>query len=178
MREPNYVDVSYGPHQRHIMDLYLAESNAPAPLYVFIHPGGFRRGDKSELSPELLEACIAKGISVAAINYRLSGTDPYPAAMEDGVRAVQFLRHNAQECNFDSTQVAAGGAQLEQGSLSGSGSARISPIQPAATQSNANPLASPASPPGRHSHPTIRTSSARLFPGLPMRTRHSSSSSK
>jgi acetyl esterase/lipase len=52
---------------------------------------------------------MAAGISVASINYRLSGTDPYPAAMEDGVRALQFLRYKAQHYNLDPARIAAGG---------------------------------------------------------------------
>ena len=109
MREPRYRDVSYGPHERNVMDLYLVESDAPAPLYVFVHAGGFIRGDKTRIHPELLEACLEADISVAAINYRLSETDPYPAAMRDGVRALQFLRHRAKEWNLDPRRVAAGG---------------------------------------------------------------------
>ena len=109
MREPTYKDVSYGPHERNVIDLYLAESDIPTPLYVFIHGGGFRGGDKSNIPQELLEAILEAGISVAAINYRLSGIAPYPAAMQDSTYALQFLRYRAKEWNLDPVRVAAGG---------------------------------------------------------------------
>lgn len=109
VKKPTHTDVPYGPHERNVLDLHQAKSEAPAPLYVFIHGGGFMAGDKGGLDPLLLEDCLDAGISVAAINYRLSGTDAYPAAMRDGARAVQFLRHKAEEWNLDPARFAAGG---------------------------------------------------------------------
>lgn len=109
MREPTHRDLSYGPYERNVMDLYLVKSEAPSPFYVFIHGGGFRGGDKSNIPQDLLEGFLGMGVSVAAINYRLSDTASYPAAMHDSVDALQFLRHNAKEWNLDTTRVAAGG---------------------------------------------------------------------
>jgi acetyl esterase/lipase len=109
MREPTYRDVPYGPHERNVIDLYMVESNTPTPLYVFIHGGGFRGGDKGNIPQELLEGFRKAGISVAGINYRLSDTAPYPAAMQDSTRAVQLLRYKAEEWNLDPARVAAGG---------------------------------------------------------------------
>jgi acetyl esterase len=109
MREPTYRDVSYGTHERNVMDLYLVESDTPSPLYVFIHGGGFSGGDKGNIPQELLGGFLDTGVSVAAINYRLSDTDPYPAAMQDSAHALQFLRHRAKEWNLDPVRVAAGG---------------------------------------------------------------------
>ena len=65
--------------------------------------------DKSNISQELLEGFLQAGISVAAINYRLSNTDPYPAAMADCVHSLQLLRYRTREWNLDSNHVAAGG---------------------------------------------------------------------
>lgn len=109
MREPTYKDISYGPHERNVVDLYLVRSCDPSPFYVFIHGGGFRGGDKSNIPQELLEGLLDAGMSVAAINYRLSDTAPYPAAMQDSAYALQFLRYKAKEWNLDPTRVSAGG---------------------------------------------------------------------
>src|SRR5262245_60028468 len=35
--KPTHADVAYGSHERHKLDLYLAESPAPSPLVLFIH---------------------------------------------------------------------------------------------------------------------------------------------
>lgn len=115
MDKPSFQDVAYGPHERNVLDLWRADTESPAPLYVFIHGGGFRGGDKSALAPAVRGGLLAAGISVAAINYRLSDTDPYPAAMLDGVRAIQFLRHQASDFGLDKARFAAGGGSAGSG---------------------------------------------------------------
>lgn len=107
--EPTHANVPYGPNPRHVMDLYLAPSDGPTPVFVFFHGGGFRAGDKRGFDPQLLDGLLRAGISMAAVNYRRSRTDAYPAAMEDGARAVQFLRQNAAQWNLDPDRIAAGG---------------------------------------------------------------------
>ena len=64
--------MSYGPHPRNVMDVWLAESETPTPLLVSIHGGGFRGGNKS-VDPSLLKQCLDSGISVAAITYSAVG---------------------------------------------------------------------------------------------------------
>jgi acetyl esterase len=113
--KPDLHDVRYGPHERNVLDLWQARGDGPRPLVVFIHGGGFRGGDKSNLPPALLKHCRDAGISVAAINYRLSQQAPFPAPMLDGARAVQFLRANAKEWNLDPKRVAATGGSAGAG---------------------------------------------------------------
>lgn len=110
---PTYADLAHGPHERNVLDLWVADAPAgdegPRPLAVYIHGGGWRAGDKSSISRNVLEALLAAGISVAAINYRLTDSAPFPAPMTDAGRALQFLRHHAAEYNLDPTRVAAWG---------------------------------------------------------------------
>ncbi len=113
---PTHADVVYGPHARNVMDLWLAPSDKPTPLLVNIHGGGFRGGDKSKISSDLIKQMNREGISVASINYRLTeeglfaeGKNRYPAPMHDGARALQFLRYNASKYNLDQTRFAATG---------------------------------------------------------------------
>jgi len=112
---PDLRDVKYGPHERNVLDLWRAESDTPTPLVVFIHGGGFRAGDKSRISPSLLELCLKSGVSVAAINYRLSQQAAFPAPMHDSARAIQFLRLNAKQWNLDPKRVAATGGSAGAG---------------------------------------------------------------
>lgn len=100
-REPDRANVSYGPHERNVLDFWKAKSNGPAPLVIYIHGGGFTQGNKETVNPLLLSGCLSQGISVAAINYRYSTQAPYPAPMMDSARAVQFLRLHAAEWNLD-----------------------------------------------------------------------------
>jgi acetyl esterase len=112
---PDVADAKYGPHERNVLDLWKAKSDAPAPLVVFIHGGGFRGGDKSNLAPGLLARCREAGLAVAAINYRLSQHAPFPAPMLDSARAVQFLRSHAADWHLDPKRVAATGGSAGAG---------------------------------------------------------------
>ena len=112
---PDHADVRYGPHERNVLDVWLAKSPAPAPLVIYYHGGGFRGGDKRTLNPELLRKLLAGGISVAAANYRLSDVAPYPAKMRDSARALQFLRLNAKRYNIDPARVGAFGGSAGAG---------------------------------------------------------------
>jgi len=112
---PDHADVSYGPHQRNVLDVWLAKSSAPTPLVVYYHGGGFRAGDKRTLNPQLLEKLRDNGITVAAANYRLSDVALYPAQMHDSARALQFLRLNAKRFHLDPSRVGAFGSSAGAG---------------------------------------------------------------
>jgi hypothetical protein len=112
---PTHADVSYGPDASNKLDFWRAKSDAPTPLVVFIHGGGFRGGDKAAHNPALLKACLDAGISYASINYRLSGVAPYPAQMQDSARAIQFLRAKAAEWNLDPKRLACTGGSAGAG---------------------------------------------------------------
>lgn len=115
---PTHEDVAYGPHERNVLDLWQAPSDRPAPLLVVIHGGGFRGGDKRSFAAreqDLILSCLGAGISVAAINYRLSHHAPYPAPMLDSARAVQFLRARAADWRIDPQRFAATGSSAGAG---------------------------------------------------------------
>ncbi len=113
-RRPTHEDVKYGPHMRNVMDVWLARSDEPTPVLVSIHGGGFRGGNKS-VSPDLLRRCLDSGISVVAITYRLSDQAIAPAQFLDAARAIQLVRHRAQEWNLDAERVAATGSSAGAG---------------------------------------------------------------
>ena len=113
---PTHRDVSYGSHERNVLDFWQATSAAPTPLVVFIHGGGFRGGSKDNLNAATLRQLLDAGISVAAIHYRFVQQKRLPAAHHDSRRALQFLRSKGKEWNIDKTKVGAfggsAGAQL------------------------------------------------------------------
>jgi acetyl esterase/lipase len=110
-----YRDLSYGPHERNTLDIWLARSEDPTPVVVFFHGGGFRAGDKSQLRPVMLNALLKQGISVAAANYRLTNSAPFPAQMHDAARAVQFIRSKAADWHIDKKRFAAFGGSAGAG---------------------------------------------------------------
>ncbi|MBT6458653.1 MAG: alpha/beta hydrolase [Planctomycetaceae bacterium] len=108
-RKPSFDNVKYGENERNVFDIWLADSETPTPLAVYIHGGGFKSGSKEKLKVEKIAALLDAGISVAAINYRYVTTDPLPTAHHDARRAIQFMRSKADEWNIDTNRVAAFG---------------------------------------------------------------------
>jgi acetyl esterase/lipase len=102
---PTHADVSYGPHKMNVLDFWRAEGETPRPLLVYIHGGGWTGGDKQQ-SPASIRPFLDKGVSYAAINYRLTGEAPLPAPVHDAARAIQFLRSKAKEWNINPERIA------------------------------------------------------------------------
>ncbi len=111
---PTFKDVYYGRHNRNLMDVWLAESDEPTPGLISIHGGAFRHGVR-KVSNVLLRDCLADGISVVAITYRFAPAHLAPAQFEDAARAVQFIRHNAEEWNLDPSRIASTGGSAGAG---------------------------------------------------------------
>ena len=111
---PTHGNVKYGPHERNVMDVWLAKSPNATPVLVSIHGGGFRGGNKS-VNGDLLRRCLDSGISVVAITYRLSQHAIAPAQFLDSARAIQFVRHKAKEWNLDPKRIAATGGSAGAG---------------------------------------------------------------
>src|SRR5262245_16401899 len=86
---PDLVDFSYGPYKANTLDLWKAASPFPTPLFMYIHGGGFDKGDKSEIDLDLAEALLKRGVSVMTINYRLTPEVTYPDHYLDCARALQ-----------------------------------------------------------------------------------------
>ena len=49
---------------------------------------------------------MSKGVSCAAVNYRLTPTNPLPAPVHDAARAIQFIRTKAKEWNINAKRIA------------------------------------------------------------------------
>lgn len=113
-----FINEKYGPHLRNNFDIWLADSEKPTPLVIYIHGGGFVGGDKSKYfdSPDLVRFLDA-GVSVAVINYRFMTEAPYGiiASLNDSKRCLQYIRFNAQKYNIDKTRVACSGGSAGAG---------------------------------------------------------------
>jgi len=113
--KPDHADVAYGPHPNNKLDLWLAKSEQPAPLIVFIHGGGFVGGDKSSANAAAIKQCLDAGVSFASINYRFRTEASINTVLRDCARAVQFLRSKSGEYRLDKTRVAAFGGSAGAG---------------------------------------------------------------
>lgn len=88
-------DLAYGTSLRQTLDLYLPDRPQPR-LFVFIHGGGWRGGDKEQYSA-LGELLANFGYAVALPNHRLAPEHPYPAAAQDIALALQWVLRYAGE---------------------------------------------------------------------------------
>lgn len=101
-----------------LLDIYRAPGGSVAaaqPLVIFVHGGGWRRGDSRTTGPfvnfpGVLASLAARGYVVASINYRLSGEARYPAAIQDLNSAIVYLRLHARDWGIDPTRVVLWGA--------------------------------------------------------------------
>jgi len=97
------------------LDLYRpAARGGPKPLVIWIHGGGWNRGDARTSSayadwPGVLAQLAARGFVVASVNYRLSGEARFPAQIQDVKAAIRFLRANAVRFGIDPARVYAWG---------------------------------------------------------------------
>jgi acetyl esterase/lipase len=87
-----------------LMDLYLPPAGkSPSALLINIHGGGWNTGSKEMDS--YFGSYFKKGYAVANINYRLAGTAPAPAAIEDSRCAIIYLINQAKQLNIDTKRI-------------------------------------------------------------------------
>lgn len=114
--KPDFANVSYGAHERNVLDFWNAKSDKPTPVVIFIHGGGFVGGSKESYAKESnLRPYLDAGISCVAINYPFLKTAPVQDIMRDCARAVQFVRSKSAEWNINKSCIAAVGGSAGAG---------------------------------------------------------------
>lgn len=109
-------DIVYTYQKRPLhLDAYLFKSNTKLPAVVMLHGGGWKSGDKSMLEP-FAEKITSNGYQCFAIEYRLSDEAQYPAGIDDVLKAITFIKKNAEKFNVDTSKIAilgqSSGAQM------------------------------------------------------------------
>jgi acetyl esterase/lipase len=99
---PSHSDIAYdSDHASQCVDVYLTKSDKPKPAMIYIHGGGWRGGSKKTV-PAWLKSLVADGmLSVVAVEYRFTDIATHPAQVNDCLRAIQFVRQNAEKWNID-----------------------------------------------------------------------------
>lgn len=99
-------DVVYGDNERHRLDVYLpTEASAtPRPLLVFVHGGGFIRGDKRERANVGLRFARAGFVTVVP-GYRLGPAHQWPAGAQDVASAWAWAFANAHALGADPVRI-------------------------------------------------------------------------
>ena len=101
--------LSYGNNELQAA-LYWTGASAGAPLIVFVHGGGWSRGDMSETAgSNKLRRWQAQGYAVASLNYRLVPHASVEQQANDIAAALAYLRQEAERLGFDPDRIVLAG---------------------------------------------------------------------
>jgi len=105
-RSPAPSELSYGKDRLQQVD-YWPGASRTAPLVVFVHGGGWKRGDKSMMNGSAkLSHWQALGYAVASVNYRLVPGATVEQQAQDVADAVALLRRDSGRLGFDNKRIA------------------------------------------------------------------------
>jgi len=90
------------------LDLLIPEGVKNPPVVVWLHGGGWRKGSRKNCGRTAILA--DRGFAVASIDYRLTGTAPFPAQIVDALAACRWIRANGNRYGLDASRVGAWGS--------------------------------------------------------------------
>ena len=101
-------DLAYGPDPLQRLDVIAPTTkHAKLPVLLFVHGGGFTRGDKhGDFYPDNITLWAARnGMVGVNIDYRLAPKDPWPAGAKDLASAIAWTRANIARYGGDSDRI-------------------------------------------------------------------------
>lgn len=91
-------DIAYGPDALNKLDVFTSGSGTDKPVVIYVHGGGFERGDKrqpnSPFYDNLMLWLTQQGMVGVNMNYRLAPKSTWPAAHEDLAAVVRWVEAN------------------------------------------------------------------------------------
>jgi len=103
-----YVAPEQGAQAKQRLDLYLPKTNAPAPVFLFVHGGAWSEGDKSWFPP-FGHRFAKDGILTVIPSYRLAPKNPWPAQAEDTAAALAWTVRHIADYGGDTNRIFIGG---------------------------------------------------------------------
>lgn len=138
-----FRDVSYGTHERQVLDLNIPKDNdGEVGLILFIHGGAWIAGDKSSYETGVESAASSFGFAGASINYRyISDTVDMFDILDDIDAALKKIKEIGQEngVNINKVLLTGDSAGGHLSLLYAYSRAKTAPITPAAVVSNSGP---------------------------------------
>jgi acetyl esterase/lipase len=80
------------------------------PVLLYLHGGGFFCGDLFSEELECVHYALNARCAVVCVAYRLAPEEPFPAALTDCYRALEFLWDESRALNLDRNFIAVGGS--------------------------------------------------------------------
>lgn len=97
-------DVSYGPGEDELLDIYFAKGRCPAPMVVFFHGGRWATGSKAS-NCEAAEMYTAQGLNFVSVNYSLLPKVTMDVLIRQCRDAVAWLWRRAGEFGADRDRI-------------------------------------------------------------------------
>ncbi|CAL75393.1 putative para-nitrobenzyl esterase [Bradyrhizobium sp. ORS 278] len=96
----------YGADPLQTLDYWQARAGVAAPLIVFVHGGGWKRGDKRNATgAEKVAHLLAQGYAFASIDYRLVPEATVEQQASDVAAAVAWLRTNSERLGINPARI-------------------------------------------------------------------------
>ncbi len=86
-----------------------ASTSQKTPALVFFHGGGFVMGDLDSHDIVCRQLCQESRCTVVAIDYRRAPEHKFPAAVDDAIQAVEWVREHAAHLGIDAARIAVAG---------------------------------------------------------------------
>jgi acetyl esterase len=99
-------NLAYGTHERHRLDVFqpTTTSTQPAPVVVFLHGGGYVRGDKRGFGN--VGVYFARhGVVGITANYRLAPQSKWPSGPEDIGNMIKWIKANVATSGGDANKI-------------------------------------------------------------------------
>jgi acetyl esterase len=80
------------------------------PVLLYLHGGGFFCGDLFSEESQCVRYALNAHCAVVCVTYRLAPEEPFPAALTDCYRVLEFLWNQSRELNLDGDSIAIGGS--------------------------------------------------------------------
>lgn len=98
--------MSYGSDSLQALDLWVPEGTRKAPLVLFVHGGGWKRGSKDNAGSRALPGhLLAQGYAYASIDYRLVPRNTVEEQASDVAAALAYLLKRADTLGIDRSRV-------------------------------------------------------------------------
>src|SRR5438045_2117441 len=91
------------------MDAWVPDGEGPFPTVILVHGGGWQQGDKQTTFNPIFEPLSQAGFVWFTVNYRLAPKYHYPAAVDDVVSAIRYVKDHAREFKVDPKRIAISG---------------------------------------------------------------------
>ena len=105
-RAPGAQTISYGTDPLQVMDLWVPKGARNAPLVLYVHGGGWKRGSKDTAMGNALPGhLVGQGYAFASINYRLVPAASVEQQATDVAQALATVLAQAEKLGIDRGRV-------------------------------------------------------------------------